>query len=139
MKGRKVAVAIFYDDKKNIVVQKRGNLSKNGGEYGFWGGEIGKGETATRAIRRELYEELGYIPNKINYWTEHSFTINRGAYKGWLIELIVFLSPISKKLLSAKFQEGEDIVKLGIDEAISDDNFSYGDIQLLKKLKIYLG
>jgi mutator protein MutT len=136
---RRTAIAIFYDENKNIVVQERASHSKMGEKYGFWGGGIEENETPEAAIKRELNEELGFVPEELIYWTKHIFVIEEeGKYKGWIIELDIFLSHITPRLLSARSREGGNIIKLGIDTAISDNGFHSSDVQLLKKLKDYL-
>jgi 8-oxo-dGTP diphosphatase len=59
MEKRKVAIVLFYDDNKNILIQDRRAISKHGEEYGFFGGHIEKDETPEQALKREIKEELG--------------------------------------------------------------------------------
>ncbi len=138
-KGRKVAIVIFYDNQRNIVFQERGEHSKTGEKYGFFGGGIEEGESPEQALKRELSEELGYILEDLTYWTDNNFKItDDGQYKNWFIECSVYLSKIDDKLFNAKIVEGKSFIKMNIDEAIKNKGFHYGDITLLKKLKNYL-
>lgn len=138
-KIRRVSIAIFYDSLKNVIVQERGSHSKNGEKYGFWGGSIEEGESPKEAIDRELREELNYTPDNIDFWLKHAHVVaDGGKYDGWLIELHVFLSPITKSLETSKIEEGSGMSKFNIDEAISKEGFSDTDKFLLEKLKVYL-
>lgn len=65
MPERNVAVVVFHDKEGSLVFQKRGSASKIGEKYGFWGGQIKPGETPEEAMRRELREELGFVPEKL--------------------------------------------------------------------------
>jgi 8-oxo-dGTP pyrophosphatase MutT (NUDIX family) len=61
LKHRKVAVIILFDKKKRILLQHRDKFAKRYPLFwGTFGGEIEKGETPIRAVRREALEELGY-------------------------------------------------------------------------------
>ena len=136
MNRRNVVVTIFYDRDFNIIVQKRGKHAKIGEKYGFIGGSIEKNETPEQAIKRELLEEVGFVPEKLDYWTNYSFTVQEeGKYKGWLVNIHVFLSPITPEIEKAEITEGERIIKMDIDEAIRGGGFNLGDTGFLKKLK----
>lgn len=54
MKTRNVALIIFYDENKRILLQDRLNISKYGEEWGFFGGEIKEGETPEEAKRLKM-------------------------------------------------------------------------------------
>lgn len=136
MNKRDVAVSIFYDKDSNVVLQKRSSISKYGEKYGFWGGGIEGEETPQEAVTRELKEELGYAPKELNFWLKHNFVI-KDHEESLAVELYVFLSPITQELLNAKVYEGDGMIKLNIDDAISMGTFSSGDIYVLKKLKEY--
>ena len=68
-------VAAIIINKKRILIGKRRDEDIGGGKWEFPGGKIEIGETISKALKRELYEELG-ISAKIgkelmNY--EHMF------------------------------------------------------------------
>lgn len=136
MPERNVAVVVFYDQEGNIVVQKRGSASKLGEKYGLWGGQIEKGETPEQAIKRELQEELGFVPEKLDFWCNFSYIVSEeGKYNGWSINQSVFISPITLELEKAETHEGEGMIKMTIDEAINSRGFSIGGTEFLRKLK----
>lgn len=136
--GRRIAIVIFYDDKKNIWFQERGEHSKAGEKYGFFGGGIEAGETPDEALRRELLEEIDYIPKDLTFWTENNFTLTEGAYKNWFIESSVYLSKVTDGLKKARVIEGNRIVKMNIQSAIKNSGFHKADVELLKKLQLKL-
>lgn len=136
MKVRPVAIVIFYDKDLNIIVQERGDHTRLGEKYGFFGGRIKEGETPEKAMKREFLEEIGYIPKSLEYWTKDEYIVQEeGKYKGWLIKSHVFLSPITPKLETTKITEGKGIVIMTIDEAIKSKEFPIGSTEILEKLK----
>jgi 8-oxo-dGTP diphosphatase len=58
-----VAIAILYRDDK-FLMQLRDNVPNiiYPGCWGFFGGHIEPGETPEMAVKRELQEEIGYVP-----------------------------------------------------------------------------
>ncbi|MDD4151682.1 MAG: NUDIX domain-containing protein [Candidatus Gracilibacteria bacterium] len=67
MKIRKVSLIGFYNEKNQILLQERGDYSKNGEEWAFFGGGIEKGETPEEAFIREAKEELDLDMTKFAY------------------------------------------------------------------------
>jgi 8-oxo-dGTP diphosphatase len=67
MKKIEVVAAIIYFDDKILCVQrpenKRSYISK---KFEFPGGKIEEGESKEEALKRELIEELNFVPNKID-------------------------------------------------------------------------
>lgn len=137
MDTRDVVVAVFIDKKNRIAVQERGKHSKGVGEYfGFWGGKIEEDEIKEEAIKRELKEELGYSPNKLEYWDVFSYIYKeKGVYTGWKINQHVFLSPITKTLLKADIKEGASIIIMNLKDVIQGKGFPSGSTKFLKSLK----
>ncbi|MDP2930049.1 MAG: NUDIX domain-containing protein [bacterium] len=136
MPERNVAVVVFYDEKGNIVAQKRSSISKIGEKYGLWGGQIEPGETSEQAVRRELQEELGFVPKELDLWCDYSYIVSEeGKYNGWSINHSVFISPITPELEKAKVYEGDGMIKMTIDEAIDSHGFSVGGTEFLKRIK----
>lgn len=69
------AVAIIVVEDSRYLMQLRDQ--KSGifypGHWGLFGGAIELGETPEAALRRELFEELGYQPDTVSYFTRFSF------------------------------------------------------------------
>ncbi|MEM1252646.1 MAG: NUDIX hydrolase [Cyanobacteria bacterium P01_H01_bin.21] len=61
-----VAIAIIHQNGK-FLMQLRDDLPTIifPGHWGFFGGHLEPGEDADTGVRRELYEEIGYVPNTI--------------------------------------------------------------------------
>ena len=61
-----VAIAIIHQNGK-FLMQLRDDLPNIlfPGHWGFFGGHLEPGEDADTGVRRELYEEIGYVPNTI--------------------------------------------------------------------------
>ncbi|MGJ8759876.1 (deoxy)nucleoside triphosphate pyrophosphohydrolase [Polaribacter sp. HaHaR_3_91] len=67
MKKIEVVAAIIYFKNEIFCVQRPKNkLSYISEKFEFPGGKIEKGESKEEALRRELIEELNFIPNKID-------------------------------------------------------------------------
>ena len=136
MNTRNVAIVVFYDKNFTIAVQERGSHSRVGEKYGFLGGQIEVGETPSEAIARELKEEIGYIPKKLEYFLHYSYVVLEDCrFAGWTIHCDVFLSPITKKLEQAHITEGTGIVKMPLGQAIEGEGFPKNSTAFLKKLK----
>lgn len=132
MPTRNVALALFTDG-ENIIVQERGKHSKVGEKYGFIGGEIEKGETKEEAIRRELQEELGFIPKELKYLGTYPFIVQEECnLKGWKINQIIFVSPITPEVEKANISEGKGVAKLSRKEVIQGKGFPKGSTNFLK-------
>ena len=61
-----VAANIYYEDKIFCVQRPKNKLSYISEKFEFPGGKIENGETQEEALKRELIEELNFIPNKID-------------------------------------------------------------------------
>ena len=141
MPERNVAIVVFYDKEGNIIFQERGSVSKVGEKYGFWGGQREEGETPKQTIKRELTEELGFVPEKLDYWGDCSFVIKgskNSKYEGWLVKQYVFLSLVSGELTKkVNVKEGKGIVKMNINKVIKGAGFPSGadSTRFLKEVK----
>lgn len=67
MKKVEVVAAIIYCEDKILCVQRPKNkLSYISEKFEFPGGKIENGETKEEALKRELSEELNFVPTKID-------------------------------------------------------------------------
>lgn len=136
---RNVAVAIFYDQNLNLLIQERGNHSRLGEKYGFFGGLIQEGETPDQAIKRELKEEIGLIPQNLKFWLRDSYLVEEpGEYHDWLINCDVFLSPITPELEKCQVAEGKGVIKMSLKKVIKGEGFPKNATKFLKGLKTKL-
>jgi len=136
MKYLSVAGVVFYDNKFNIAVQERGDYAKSGEKYSFWGGKVEEDETPFQAVKREISEELGFLPEKLSYWDKFTYTFtDPGIYNGCIVTQYVFLAPITEKLMSAKVGEGKNTVILKLEEVIAGKGFPTGSTNFLKDFR----
>ena len=104
----KVTMAILYREGK-FLMQLRDDFEHiiYPGVWGFFGGHIEIGEDPTAGVKRELEEELGYVPPKIALFLEHEDDrAHRYFYHG---ELTV---PVSELALN----EGQDLALCSVKE-----------------------
>lgn len=136
MPVRNVAIVIFYDKDLNILVQERGEHSRVGEKYGFFGGKVEENETPPQAIERELLEEIGFIPKDLKYWLKYSYIVEEeGKYRGRLVNCHVFLSPITPELERSKVKEGKGAVKMALEEVIKGEGFPKKSTEFLRGLR----
>ena len=139
MKTRKVAVIIFYDDKKRILLQDRRGISKLGEEYGFFGGEIEDGETPEQAVVRETKEELNFDLKEYKYIGEYGYEIEDSLKKRFHFDFDavlckVFIAPLKNNLSKFKLKEGKKMQLFSLNEAEKLKMVSDGDIEIVRRL-----
>lgn len=61
-----VAAIIYFEDEIFCVQRPENKLSYISRKFEFPGGKIEKGESSKEALKRELVEELNFIPSKID-------------------------------------------------------------------------
>ncbi len=66
----KVAVALIFNDKQQILISRRAQHQPHGGCWEFPGGKLEPLETAEQALCREVFEETGLIVNHCSYFSE---------------------------------------------------------------------
>jgi len=141
MKVRNVAAIIFYDKYKRILLQDRRDISKVGEEWGFFGGEINKGETPEEAVVRETKEELDFDLKQYRYALEYSCKLEESLKKKFpnfgfdAISCKVFIAPLKDNLLKLKQVEGKNMQLFSLDEAEKLKFPSKGDRRVIKRLK----
>jgi len=128
MKVRNVALIIFYDKNKRILLQDRQGISKVGEEWGFFGGEIKENETPEEAVLRETKEELGFDLKEYKYIGNNNFKVN-----DLLIKCKIFISPL-KDISEFKQKEGKGMKLFSLEEAKKLKMVSEGDIKTIEML-----
>lgn len=133
MKIRKVALIVFYDNDKRILLQDRTGISKWGEEWGFFGGAIEKGETPEQALVRETKEELTFDLKEFKHVKKFEGNIPE-------VKVIaeVFVAPIKNNFKKFKQQEGQNMKLFTLDKAEKLKMVSAVDKKILKGLKEYL-
>ena len=127
---RRVSIVAFYNDKKDILLQDRRNLTKRTAEWGFFGGGIEKGETPEAALVREIKEELCYDLKDFSYFKKRVV-----VYDGKSYEINIFLSKIND-VSKFKQMEGQGMNFFSFREAKELDLFTH-DYSLIDDLKEY--
>ena len=141
MRIRKVAIIIFYDDKGRILLQDRRKMSKVGEEWGFFGGEINRGETPKQAVVRETKEELNFDLKEYRYAGEYSYDIEDSLKKKFInfkfdtILCKVFVAPLKDSLSRFKLKEGKKMKLFTLEDAEKLKMVSGGDIEIIRRLK----
>ncbi len=96
-----VAIAILYREGK-FLLQLRDDIPgiAHPGKWAFFGGHIEPGETSEVAVKRELAEEIGYVPNTV--W-------EFGVYSDTKVIRHVFYAPLTVELKDLILGEGWDM------------------------------
>ncbi|GGA41682.1 NUDIX hydrolase [Okeania sp. KiyG1] len=96
-----VAIAILYREGK-FLMQLRDNIPNifYPGVWAFFGGHIEPGETAEVALKRELAEEISYIPETVSEF---------GVYSDVKVVRHVFYAPLTVELKDLVLGEGWDM------------------------------
>jgi len=140
MKIRKVAIIIFYDDRKRILLQDRRGISKVGEEWGFFGGEIKENETPKQAVVRETKEELNFDLKEYRYVGEYSYEIEDSLKKKFnfnfdIVLCKVFIAPLKDNLSKLKLKEGKKMQLFSLEEAEKLKMVCEEDINMVRRLK----
>ncbi|MEM5778098.1 MAG: NUDIX hydrolase [Candidatus Aenigmatarchaeota archaeon] len=140
MKVRNVAIIIFYDDKKRILLQNRRGISKLGEEWGFFGGGIKKGETPEQAVVRETKEELGFDLKEYKYIGSYFYRIKKCLKKKFhlkfdAVSCKVFIAPLKENFSKFKQKEGKRMRMFTLEKAEKLKMVCKEDIEMIKKLK----
>jgi len=78
LKPENASCAIIIDKNENIILQKRDNKRNIffPDHWGLFGGAKKKNEKYINTLKRELNEELGFVPQKIEFFINLKFDIN---------------------------------------------------------------
>lgn len=72
---------ILSEDTKRILLQLRSPDRKNKIYWSFWGGGHEQGELPVETIKRELTEELGFLPDITKFYPIHKMVSNDDSFE----------------------------------------------------------
>ena len=75
-----VVAGIIFDSKGRFLLARRPVGKVYEGFWEFPGGKIEKNEIASEALIRELQEELGITPKKMQSWVQRNFDIHTATF-----------------------------------------------------------
>jgi len=113
---RAVSIAILHSDGK-FLMQLRDNIPGivYPGHWGLFGGHIELGESPESAIKRELFEEISYIPPGLLKFEE---------YADADVVRHVYHAPLTVDIQQLVLQEGWDMDLLTVEQIRSGSCFS---------------
>lgn len=128
MDRREKALIIFYNKDQQILLQNREGISKHGERWGYFGGGIESGETPTRALVREIKEELCY-----DLYPPSFLGVFRGTTRN---KLHVYCSPLDDISLLHQL-EGDSMQFFSVEGALELEGFSEADKKILIAMRQY--
>jgi len=134
METLEFSVLIFKDEDGNIAVEKRGGFTRNNEGFAFFGGKLGNGKSAIEGLKGKLLEELGYVPDDLQYTGDYIFDISEGKYSSNKILYHTYFAKITKKLLGTNDLVGGEVVLVKIYDAKKHEGFFQGDKDLVNRL-----
>jgi 8-oxo-dGTP diphosphatase len=111
-----VAIAILQKDSQ-FLLQLRDDIPGifYPGQWGFFGGHLEPEESPDAAVRRELWEEIGYVPPQV--------TLFRQYVENQVIRH-VFYAPLTAAVEDLDLQEGWDLGLFTIADIQRGDRYS---------------
>jgi 8-oxo-dGTP diphosphatase len=111
-----VAIAILYRDNK-FLMQLRDDIPGIAypGHWAFFGGNIEPDEPPEDALKRELLEEIGYVPDNASFF---------GNYSDNTVLRHVYHAPLTVELNQLILGEGWDMGLLTPDEIRTGERYS---------------
>lgn len=109
------AIAILYQ-KERFLLQLRDDYPdiRHPGRWAFFGGHVEPGELPKAAMQRELQEEIGYQPPRIDHF--QSYLTDRQTLADRQIIRHVFYAPLVVGLEELQLNEGQDLSLSTIEE-----------------------
>ena len=111
-----VAIAILYQNNQ-FLLQLRDNIPNivYPGHWGLFGGHLEAGESPEIAVKRELLEEIGYMPSKL---------VKFDCYPDATAIRHVYYAPLAVELNTLVLHEGWDMDFLTIDQIKQGSRYS---------------
>jgi 8-oxo-dGTP pyrophosphatase MutT (NUDIX family) len=111
-----VAIAILHQN-NTFLMQLRDDIPGIAfpGHWGFFGGHLDPGETPAEAVRRELLEEIGYAPLKLDFFcrAESDQSIRH-----------VFYGPLTVAVDTLDLKEGWDLGLVTVEDIRQGHRYS---------------
>jgi 8-oxo-dGTP diphosphatase len=118
MNSKRVEVAIaILQLEDRFLMQLRDNIPgiRYPGYWGLFGGHLESGETPEVAVKRELFEEIGYTASIVSEF---------GCYSEFDVIRHVFHAPLSVELNELVLKEGWDMDLLSPEEIKAGERYS---------------
>ena len=118
---KKVVIAFLHNNFQSYLLQLRDFKSSiiYPGHWGSFGGAVEEGESPSVAVCRELIEEIGYSPERFNFYREDYKT--QGGVK---LNVYMFYANIDVSLSQMNLMEGADMGVFTKDEILTKSLFS---------------
>jgi 8-oxo-dGTP diphosphatase len=118
---KKVVVVFLHQNYDSFLLQLRDFTTSiiYPGHWGAFGGAVEDGESPEVAIYRELREEIGYSPEKFNFYREDYKT--QGRIK---LNIYIFYASMNVSLAQMTLMEGTDMGVFTKEEILTKSLFS---------------
>jgi len=117
-KTKEATITLLHIDYTRFLLQLRDikDWIPYPGHWGAFGGEIESHENPEMAGRRELEEELGYVPEKVHYFRDYFLDSN--------VHIYVFYADITVPISEMSLMEGLDMGLFSLEEIYTLELYS---------------
>jgi 8-oxo-dGTP diphosphatase len=85
-----VGTTFLSQDTKKFCLNKRSKEVSNPNTWSFWGGKVERGETVIGALKREIQEEIGFVPKIVKI---HPLDIYQSIDGHFMYHTFVIVTP----------------------------------------------
>ncbi len=129
-----VVNAIILKENKILLVKRSPKITE-GGKWGLVGGFMDRDETLEQALKREVFEEVGYRLKKVSFFTVIDNPNRKGS--DWQNINFIYICQAGKKEGKADWESTEqewfDLNNLPKEEQIAFDHFEIINLYLKNK------